>query len=224
MTENGGTTELSLGAVIGGMAGTHRIFRRELPLSARLIGEVAPGDTERAATLAEHLRLILELIHIHHVAEERYLWDLLPERAPDDRAIVDTMLEQHAAVAREQEALLSSLERWERSVDPGEQGELAATVQRFADGLVAHADLEEAETPPLIARELTAQEWGAFVGYASTAMPEEVRGTVMGMLIEDMPEAERNGFLAALPPPVAERLTTTGAEQYAAYTAKIRGN
>ncbi len=222
MAETGGGAKLSLDAVSHGMSGTHQIFRREFRLMPGLIEHVGDGDAQRAEVLATYVRLLLDLVHVHHEAEERYLWNLLPERAPQDRQIVDTMLEQHASVAELATAITNALTAWTKGPTSASGQAVNAAIAAFASTLVAHADLEERTTVPLITRELTPEEWGAFVGYATTAMPEEVRPTVMGMLLEDMPYAEREAFLSRLPAPVAERIRTTGAEAYAQYTATIR--
>lgn len=219
-TDAGSTVSLAM--VTQGMVGTHRIFRREFPLMPDLIAAVDDGDTDRARVLAEHVRLLLDMVHVHHVAEERYIWDLLPDRAPADRGIVDTMLDQHGEIAELSDRIRDTLATWEQSPDADSAAPLLGAIEQFTSTLVDHAQLEEGAPLPIIAEQLTPAEWGAFVGYASTAMPEEVRGTVMGMMLEDMPDAERSAFLDSLPPPVAERIRTVGAAAYADYVATIR--
>jgi hemerythrin-like domain-containing protein len=213
---------LSLAVVIPGMTGTHKIFRRELPLTSDLVRRVADGDTGRAGLLAKHLRLVLDLVQVHHDAEERFIWSVLPERAPESRELVDTMLRQHADVHDAAEMIESRRGGWATSPDAASGQALAEAVEAFTRALVAHADLEEGEPLPIIADHLSPAEWGEFVAYASTAMPEEARPTVMGMLMEDMPDPAREAFLANLPDQLAEFLRTTGAKAYAEYTAAIR--
>jgi len=224
MTGTDAGSTLSLAMVTQGMVSTHRIFRREFPLMPDLIAAVDDDDTDRARVLAEHVRLLLDMVHVHHVAEERYIWDLLPDRAPEDRGIVDTMLEQHGEVAELSDRIRDALTVWEQSPTGDTAAPLVEAIGQFTTTLVDHAQLEEGEPLPIIAEQLTPTEWGAFVGYASTAMPEEVRGTVMGMMLEDMPDAEREAFLGNLPAPVAERIRTVGAAAYADYVATIRAS
>jgi len=222
MADSNGGSALSLAVVTPGMTGTHKIFRREFPLTTDLVRGVADGDTARAGLLAKHLRLVLDLVQVHHDAEERFLWSVLPERAPESRELVDTMLRQHADVHDASDAIRSRLDGWETSPDAASGQALAEAVEAFTRTLVAHADLEEGEPLPIIADHLTPAEWGEFVAYASTAMPEETRPTVMGMLMEDMPGPAREAFLGNLPDQLAEFLRTAGAEAYADYTAAIR--
>lgn len=215
---------LTLATVTPGMKGTHQIFRREFPLSAELVTTAPDGDAARARTLADHVHLLLDLVQVHHDAEEQFIWDLLPGRDDASAEIVATMFSQHGDVHDASDALVAALDGWVDSADAAARDAVSDALGTFSATLVAHADLEEAETLGFIADNLTPAEWGAFVQYASTAMPEETRGTVMGMLLEDMPPAARDGFLGNLPAPFAEFLRTTGAEAYAAYTAEVRGS
>lgn len=215
-------TELTLAAVRGGMVVTHRVFRRELPLMPPLIRAVTPGDTARAGVLAAHQRILLDLIRAHHEGENQFVWGVLEDRAPDDREIVDTMLRQHEDVARHAAAVTTALTRWQATAAEDRREDLAAAVDELSATLVAHADEEEADTLPLIAANLTGPEWGAFISFTTDAMPPDTRGTVMGMLIEDMPTQEKTAFLGMLPPPVSSAWEATGAAAYTAYTATIR--
>ncbi len=223
MAESNGTTTLTAQVVLPGMAGTHQIVRREFPLLADLVAGVADGDTDRAGLLADHARLLLDLVQVHHDAEETYIWALLPERAPGSAGIVDTMLSQHGDVHDAADAITAALDPWRTAPDAASTATLGEAITAFTTALVAHAALEEAETIDHIATNLTPAEWGAFVRYASTAMPEQTRPTVMGMLMEDMPAPAREGFLANLPEEFATFLRTTGAEAYDAYTTSVRG-
>ncbi|MBV6508986.1 MAG: hypothetical protein JJLCMIEE_02053 [Acidimicrobiales bacterium] len=222
MTGSTDGSALSLMVVTPGMTGIHDVFRREFPLMSDLIRAVADGDAERAALLAGHLRLVLDVVQVHHDAEEQFIWSRLPERAPDARALVDTMLAQHAQVHALEATIRDQLARWESSSDATSGEALAEAVDAFTDALVAHAVQEEGEPLPIIVEHLTPAEWGEFVAYASTAMPEESRPTVMGMLMEDMPAPAREAFLGSLPEQLGTFLRTTGAEAYAGYVAAVR--
>ncbi len=222
MAESNEGSTLSLAVVTPGMTGTHQIFRRELPLTTGLIRGVADGDADRAGLLAKHLRLVLDLVQVHHDAEERFIWSVLPERAPESRELVETMLRQHAGVHELERPVRDRVDGWEGSPDAASGAALADALDAFTGALVSHAEVEEGEPLPIIAEHLTPEEWGAFVGYASTAMPEDARPTVMGMLMEDMPAPAREAFLSTLPDQFAEFLRTAGAAAYAEYTATIR--
>jgi hypothetical protein len=54
---------------------------------------------ERRAALAEHVGLVLDLLHHHHTGEDTGLWPLVRRRAPDLGSQLDTMEAEHACVA-----------------------------------------------------------------------------------------------------------------------------
>src|SRR6188474_3927186 len=91
----------------------HRVFRREFTLLPRLVREVADGDTDRAAPIAEALRLILDGLHHHHSGEDDILWPALLERAAPSTGLVETMQAQHHAVDEHVEAITPALAAWE---------------------------------------------------------------------------------------------------------------
>ena len=61
----------------------HAALRRDLE---RVIGSLTvsrhPSSAQRAA-LAEHVGLVLDLLHHHHTGEDIGLWPLVRRRAPD---------------------------------------------------------------------------------------------------------------------------------------------
>ena len=80
------------------MVVVHRAFRRESAAAAGLIRGTAEGDTRRAKVVADHLRLGLAGLHMHHTGEDIVLWPLLLERAAPSTGLVETMQAQHHAV------------------------------------------------------------------------------------------------------------------------------
>src|SRR5690349_4204126 len=80
------------------MVVVHRAFRRELRLLPELVRAVEPGNTARATVVADHARMILTGLHLHHSSEDDLLWPKLLERCPPDAALVHRMEEQHERV------------------------------------------------------------------------------------------------------------------------------
>src|SRR3712207_4581530 len=102
-----------------------RVFRRELRLLPQLVREVAPGDTARAAVLADHGRLILKGLHLHHTSEDDLLWPKLLERCTPDAELVHRMEEQHERVHDALDLLGPALDRWQAEARPAVTEEVA---------------------------------------------------------------------------------------------------
>ena len=152
------------------MVVVHRAFRREFPAAAALIRGTAEGDTRRAKVVADHLRLGLAGLHMHHTGEDIVLWPLLLERAAPSTGLVETMQAQHHAVDTHVEAIMPALDAWE-AAPAGAAGErLAQLCEQLTAALVEHLDLEEREILPLASRYVTAAEWNQMGEHGKDSM------------------------------------------------------
>ena len=64
------------------MVVVHTAFRREIGAAPGLVRGVAAGDRARAHVVGDHVGLLLEMLHHHHVGEDDLLWPKLLERVP----------------------------------------------------------------------------------------------------------------------------------------------
>ncbi|GGT38420.1 hemerythrin domain-containing protein [Streptomyces chromofuscus] len=62
----------------------HEAFRRAYSRMPGLVLAVTPGDTARAAVVADHVQMIEEFLHLHHKGEDVLLWPKLAARATHD--------------------------------------------------------------------------------------------------------------------------------------------
>ena len=126
-----------------------------------MIRRTPDGDTRRAKVVADHLRLGLAGLHMHHTGEDVILWPLLLERAAPSTGLVETMQAQHHGVDARTEAIIPALAAWEAAPTAAKGEQLAGLVDEFTAALVEHLDLEEREILPLAARHLTVAEWNS---------------------------------------------------------------
>ncbi|TIC88883.1 hemerythrin domain-containing protein [Nocardioides sp. GY 10113] len=205
------------------MVVVHRAFRREFGASPAYVREVAPGDTARAALVADHLRLVMGGLEMHHTGEDVVLWPLLLERAAPSTGLVETMQAQHHAVDGYADQVGPLLAAWERgpTVEAGE--ELAALIERFTAALVEHLDLEEREILPLCLHHVTAAEWASMGDHGVEKMTKRQLPLLFGAVLEECDAAERRLMVSHLPAPVRLFLRTIGAWQYRRYVTALRG-
>jgi hemerythrin-like domain-containing protein len=141
----------------GEMLVIHAMFRRQLGELPDLI-RAAAG---REPAVSDHLRLILDVLHGHHTAEDTVLWPLLEQRAPAaSAAIVALMTDQHQAVDRLTDQVREADAGWRRHPGPAAADRLAGLVEDLAVTLDRHLETEEREVLPLAARTVTQAEWG----------------------------------------------------------------
>jgi Hemerythrin HHE cation binding domain len=77
----------------------HAALRRDLERAISSLGGSGQPTPAQRAALAEHVGLVLDLLHHHHTGEDTGLWPMVRRRAPDLGAQLDMMEAEHASVA-----------------------------------------------------------------------------------------------------------------------------
>jgi iron-sulfur cluster repair protein YtfE (RIC family) len=180
----------------------HRAFRREFTLAPRIVRDVAPGDTARAALVADHTTLILDGLHLHHSSEDELLWPKLLDRCPPDAALVQRMEAQHERVELHTERLRTALQRWRVEARPAVTEEVASTLDALRDALLEHLGEEEREILPLAARHVTQAEWDQLGQHGLGRMKKAELPLMFGMVLEEATPEETAELLSLVPAPV----------------------
>lgn len=201
----------------------HRTFRREFGLVPGLVRAVREGDTDRAAVVGEHLRMVLAGLHMHHTGEDEVLWPLLLERATLSTDLVHTMQEQHDRVDGYAERIQTLVVEWLHSASTIRGEQLARLVEDFRAALLEHLELEEREILPICLTHVTAAEWASLGDHGRDSMRARDMPLMFGAVLEDATEEERAMMLHALPAPVRLLLRTWGGRRYRRYITRVRG-
>lgn len=137
----------------------HTALRRDLE---RAIGSLAPAarptQAQRAA-LAEHVNLVLDLLHRHHTGEDTGLWPLVRRRAPDLGSQLDMMEAEHASVAGAIVSTRAAARHYAATSDPSAGSRLREALVELSGVLLPHLDHEETEVMPRVRRALTDKDW-----------------------------------------------------------------
>ena len=206
------------------MVVVHRAFRRESAAAAGLIRTVPDGDIRRATVVADHLRLCMAGLEMHHTGEDIVLWPLLLERAAPSTGLVETMQAQHHAVDTHIEAITPALTAWQANPTRASGEKLATLCERLTAALVEHLDLEEREILPLASRHVTAAEWRQMGEHGKDSMSPSQLPIMFGLVLEDADDEERAKMLGNLPLPIRVLLKTVGAWQFKRYVRRLRAS
>jgi hemerythrin-like domain-containing protein len=204
------------------MVVVHRAFRRELGCLPDLVRAVRPGDTARAGVVADHARLILHGLHLHHTSEDELLWPKLLVRAAPDAALVARMEAQHESVAAHLERLAPALDRWRAEARPAVTDEVAGIVEALTEVLWVHLDEEEREILPLAARHISPAEWAELGQHGLAKMRRSDMPVLFGAVLEEATPQERAHMVAKLPLPARLLLRPVLLPQYRRYARRIR--
>jgi len=141
------------------MVVVHDSIRRQFDQAPALVRRVAPGDTARAAVVANHLDLLGALLHHHHVGEDRLLWPVLQPRVPADVAATVTRMEsQHDGIAEAQQTVSAAVDSWRAGAGEDERGALATAWEHLFARITEHLAAEEQHILPLAAAHMTPAE------------------------------------------------------------------
>jgi hemerythrin-like domain-containing protein len=206
------------------MVAVHRVFRRELRQGADLVQQAPAGDLRRAAQIADHLELVVSVLHHHHRAEDECLWPLLLERATMRADLVHRMESQHEGLAQHLAKVEMLLAQWRSTAAASVGTELSSTLRQLNKVVVEHLDEEERSVLPIVEECLTVAEWAKVGETAVEGTPVSQRFTVMGLLLEEASPAEAEIFLRMMPA-IARLIWKVSARRASArYLNRVRGD
>ena len=204
------------------MLAVHRVFRESLGVAPQLIGSVPGEDSERVAAVAGYYADILAFLHVHHEGEDELLWPKLVARCPDDAATISRIAGQHDGVLSALQTAETHLDAWRAEPTIDNAATLAAALITLAVGLGAHLDEEERVILPIAADHLTVEEWGELPAHGMRNFRGERIWLVMGLIREQMTDAQRAAMDTHMPPPVREFWVGVGEAQFMRFINDIR--
>jgi hemerythrin-like domain-containing protein len=199
----------------------HRVIRREIGDLPGLIR--AARDRTRAARVAAHASEMLDFLHTHHTGEDELLWPVLRPRVSLDGDLIDRMEAQHGEIAAAVADVRRWLPIWAGSADPETGEKMAARIEAAGHVLTVHLAEEEERILPLVAAHFSQQEWDALGKHGFAAVPGRRRLVILGHILQETDEAERQRFLRQVPPPARLAFSLIGRRQHARETTAIHG-
>jgi hypothetical protein len=167
------------------MVVVHTAFRHEFEEAPAIIRAVPAGDRRQGGRVADHVQLLLDMLHHHHAGEDRLLWPKLLDRVPRELApTVELMERQHEAIHAEMERTQAALTAWRASATTEDGEALAAAVERLTPVLEEHLGAEEARILPITSRCLTQAEWDEIGEAGMNGIPKKQMPMVFGLLME----------------------------------------
>ena len=173
----------------------HAALRRDLERAIGSIGVSGHPTPAQRAALAEHVALVLDLLHRHHTGEDTGLWPMVRRRAPDLGAQLDMMEAEHASVASAIVSTRSAARQYSTTGDTSAARRLREALVGLGGVLLPHLDHEETEVMPRVMRALTRRDWsvltrGELRNWGSFAMAS----TGLIWMVDGLNQTERAMF------------------------------
>jgi hypothetical protein len=195
------------------MLAVHQALRESLGSAPQLIRTVGASDDGRVGLISNYFDNVLEFLHVHHEGEEQLVFPLLRERCPSELEMLDQMAAQHADVVGLVERSDSALSAWADG-DAAAQEDCAIALGELGRRLEQHLGDEERQVLPLCGENLSIEEWGALPGHALGSFTGDKVWLILGLIRDNMSQAQRDEMLAHMPPPAVEMWTTMGEQAY----------
>jgi hemerythrin-like domain-containing protein len=163
----------------------HTMFRKQFAAIPGLVCDVADGDRNQVAIVADHVAWMVEFLHAHHEGEDMLVWPRLVERCPTEvEPLIFTMEAQHHALAVALDALAARASEWRNTAAIEERDALAAAATELLVQIAEHLDLEELRVLSLIDRYLTEKEWKQVGGSGLKKMSFGQLTIAFGMILD----------------------------------------
>jgi iron-sulfur cluster repair protein YtfE (RIC family) len=174
------------------MYAAHDAFRRDL---RRLASAVEAGRYADPAVRAGWATFASQL-HIHHTAEDAWLWPALRERVtrPAEAAVLNAMDAEHARI----DPMLDGVEG---SLAARGRAGLAENAAALTAALTAHMEHEEDQALPLVEAHLGPAGWAAFGKAMRKSQGLSGGAEFFPWMLDGMPADTSTRVLGLLPPP-----------------------
>jgi hemerythrin-like domain-containing protein len=200
----------------------HTMFRKQFAAIPRLVSEVAAGDRDRAAIVADHVAWMVEFLHAHHEGEDMMVWPRLVERCPTEvEPLIFTMESQHHALALALDGLAVLAADWRTSAGVEQRDALAAAATDLLVRIAEHLDLEERKVLSLIDTYLTEKEWKQVGGSGLKKMSFRQLTVAFGMILDDAPPAHVKTMRDTIPRGPWLLFSVLGPRAYATYAKRL---
>lgn len=200
----------------------HTMMRREFTLLPQAVRGVAEGAAAHAEVVGAHIELVSGILHMHHDAEDLYLWPLLHERGGDEAGgIVPTMEGHHRAIDAARQEVSRLLPDWRAT---GRGGALLAdALENLRAVLVMHMTLEETRLLPLAEKYVTEAEWAQLGEHGMASTPKAQLPLAMGMIMYEGDPATIRSLLVRAPLAARLVIPILGPRLYAKHARQVYG-
>ena len=207
------------------MVRVHQVFREAFALAPQLIGAVAADDADQVGRIGTYYEGILLFLHVHHEGEDELLWPKLLERCPRDEAVVNLAADQHKGVLGDLAKAEECLAAWREQPGIDRGAELATALATLGANLGVHLDNEEKTILPLVEEHLTVEEWHELPAHGMQTGAQRaphLMWLVIGLIREQMTDAQRAGMDLGMPPQVREFWVNQGEPMFQDFVGKLR--
>lgn len=194
-------------ADLTGYRATHRAIREGARQLATTVGAISPADQRRVRALQRYWKGYAAELLTHHTLEDDVFFPALAERAEEMVALAGRLDDEHHLL----DELMSEIEIGLADfADISSRSRAVIALDRLADVMDRHLDLEDEEVLPLFTLHFSAAEYTTLEEQAFKAVGVGRQAVfAVPFIVRAMTDEERTSVLATAPLPlrVLHRLT-----------------
>lgn len=203
------------------MYAVHDVLRHEFAKLPITVKAVEYGNADRAAIVGGHVMLMTSILHAHHESEDLLLWPLLAERSPEAVGLLGAMESQHEEMAALVATAQSQTTSWMANPGDQERASLHTTLIALERSLLHHLATEEQEVMPIVARDLSQEEYAKLGEHSRAALAPEELPIALGLILDDTSADRGAAILASMSEEARAGFDEFGRPAYAAYKARL---
>jgi len=203
------------------MLAIHEAFRKEFAALPLRVKSVPENDADRAAVIAGHVSMMIMMLEGHHAAEDTLLWPVLLDRAPDSTPLVEMMETQHELLTDMIESINAEVEAWTSDTNIETRSTLHTSLIALERALLEHLSLEEKDAMPLVAANLSEEEFAAIGNHARATLTPEQLAIGLGVILDDNSAEMGEVILSAMPADARAAFEQFGRPAYREYRDRL---
>jgi len=169
--------------------------------------DAAPGYVANTGSDLEYLEVIgsfnenvIEFLHVHHGGEDELIYPMLEERCAESRSELERIDNQHKSLYAPMDEGRSSNATWRAAPSADSAQAVIEAMASIAEALRPHLAEEETVVLPIATKWITPEEWGKLAGHSMMSFGADKPWLAMGLVREQLDQAQRDGMLAGMPP------------------------
>ena len=140
----------------------HRALLRDLTRARVVLAAPQPPPGPQRKAVAEHLRWMMRVLHMHHTGEDEGLYPWVRERNPAAAELLDVMDADHHRIGPGISAVDEAAAEYGSTDLLGRERYVLAAIDMLEATLIPHLRREEDEMMPVVSATLTNAEWHAW--------------------------------------------------------------
>lgn len=179
-------------------------------------------DHAHADAVSSFYENVIEFLHVHHGGEDELIYPKLRERCPDSWPTIDHIDQQHQTLNAPMAQAREVIAAWRANPTGGGGAAVAAALDLIDETLRPHLSAEEEIVLPFCRKWITQEEWSELPGHAMAAFTGDKPWLGLGLVRERLTQAQRDGMLSSMPPPLQDLWVNQWGPAFDAFIADVR--